>query len=248
MIIYFVANKLTHRLRLMIDIRQPADDPFPPDYFVDFLNLASTQEALGVNINYTSPLSRTIFDSFEDTGNASTISTLREISVIYRDQPVMAEVLTMTAGDWVFDDFQDDLERIIDRGMATALLYGDADYICNWFGGEEISLQMNHSTSEEFRASNYTPFVVDGEEYGVVRQYGNYSFVRLYNSGHEAPYYQPKASLEHFRRLINGLVIADGSSPVTDDYQTPGTPNATHTEPYPPLPTNATAAGLGGTK
>lgn len=126
--------------------------------------------------------------------------------------------------------------------MATALVYGDADYICNWFGGEAVSLQMNHRTSEEFRASNYTPFLVEGQEYGAVRQYGNVSFLRLYDAGHQAPYYQPKAMQEHFRRLINGLVIADGSALVTDDYQTPGTPNATHTQPYPPLATNATVA------
>lgn len=155
------------------------------------------------------------------------------------------DVLTLNiTGDFVFADFKADLERIIDRGMATALVYGDADYICNWFGGEAISLQMNHSTSEEFRASNYTPFLVDGEEYGAVRQYGNFSFLRLYDAGHETPYYQPKASLEHFRRLIHGLVIADGKALVTDDYQTSGTPNATHTQPFPALPTSSDTSAV----
>lgn len=36
--------------------------------------------------------------------------------------------------------------------------------------------------------------VVDGTEYGEVRQYGNLSFVRIYESGHEVPYYQRKSS------------------------------------------------------
>lgn len=96
---------------------------------------------------------------------------------------------------------------------------------------------MEHETSAEFRASNYTSFQVDGEEFGEIRQYGNFSFFRLYEAGHETPYYQPKAMLAHFERLINGLTLADGAGPVTSDYQTGGSPNATHTEPFPPLPT-----------
>jgi hypothetical protein len=36
--------------------------------------------------------------------------------------------------------------------------------------------------------------VVDGTEYGEVRQYGNFSFARIYESGHEIPYYQRKSS------------------------------------------------------
>jgi carboxypeptidase C (cathepsin A) len=32
--------------------------------------------------------------------------------------------------------------------------------------------------------------VVDGTEYGEVRQYGKFSFARIYESGHEIPYYQ----------------------------------------------------------
>jgi carboxypeptidase C (cathepsin A) len=36
--------------------------------------------------------------------------------------------------------------------------------------------------------------VVDGTEYGEVRQYGNFSFARIYESGHEIPYYQRKST------------------------------------------------------
>jgi carboxypeptidase C (cathepsin A) len=38
--------------------------------------------------------------------------------------------------------------------------------------------------------------VVQGTEYGEVRQYGNFSFARVYESGHEVPYYQRKISLQ----------------------------------------------------
>ena len=64
----------------------------------------------------------------------------------------------------------------------------------NWFGGEAISLAMEYTHSDEFRAAGYAPMMVDGTEYGEVRQYGNFSFARVYEAGHEIPYYQRKSS------------------------------------------------------
>ncbi|KAJ4371744.1 hypothetical protein N0V86_008297 [Didymella sp. IMI 355093] len=195
--------------RGVYDIRHPYDDPTPPDYFMDFLNLASTQEALGVNINYTSASSSPVFSGFSSTG------------------------------DFVYS-FIEDLSEILGYGVRVALLYGDADYICNWFGGEAVSLAVNHTDKAAFNAAGYTPFLVDGVEYGEVREYGNFSFTRVYEAGHEVPYYQPKASLEHFKRVLDHVVIADGSEVVTDDYSTNGTVKATHTESYVPLPPTST--------
>ena len=189
------------------DIRHPYDDPTPPTYFINFLDLASTQDALGVNINYTTDSSSSVGSGFSSTG------------------------------DFVWPNYLEDLEEILGYGVRVALIYGDADYICNWFGGEAISLAANFTHAEQFRAAGYTPFLVDGTEYGEVREYGNFSFTRIYEAGHEIPYYQPEASLEIFKRILNHVVIADGSQPVTEDYSTNGTAKATHTEPYVPLQT-----------
>lgn len=71
----------------------------------------------------------------------------------------------------------------------------------NWFGGQAISLAVEYTHSKEFRNAGYAPFVVDGTEYGEVRQYGNFSFARVYESGHEVPYYQRK-SIKHFFDLF----------------------------------------------
>lgn len=51
---------------------------------------------------------------------------------------------------------------------------------CDRFGGEAVSLEVNYPHKQEFAAAGYAPFVVDGEEYGEVRQYGNFSFLRIY--------------------------------------------------------------------
>ena len=86
--------------RGVYDIRHPYVDPTPPTYFVDYLNQADVQQALGVSINYTRTASPQIGTGFGNTG------------------------------DFVYNRFKKDLERILDRGLRVALIYGDADYIC----------------------------------------------------------------------------------------------------------------------
>ncbi|KAK8165630.1 Alpha/Beta hydrolase protein [Phyllosticta citrichinensis] len=140
------------------------------------------------------------------------------------------------SGDFVYPSFVKDLEMLLENGVRVALYYGDADYICNWFGGEAVSLAVNYTHAARFRAAGYAPFVVDNTEYGAVRQYGNFSFLRIYNAGHLVPYYQPLASLEMFRRSIEGLDVATGIQMAGAEFGSKGSPNATRTEPFVPLP------------
>ena len=207
---YIVGNN--GQIRGVYDVRHPYDDPTPPPYFEDYLNLASTQQAIGVDLNYTKAYSRQVGRGFTLTGDEVLRQSIRA------------------------------LERILDNGVRVNLIYGDADYICNWFGGEALSLQLEYAHAKEFRASGYVPFVVDGTEYGEVRQYGNFSFMRIYESGHEIPYYQPLASLEFFRRTLGNLILSDGSEPVTPDYGTDGQAQATHTNSFVPFPSSSSSS------
>ncbi|KAH8680595.1 serine carboxypeptidase [Xylariales sp. PMI_506] len=195
---YFSFNNLSS-----YDVRANAYSNFdiPPSYWVDYINTADVQNALGVDLNYTMS-SEQVWEGFTYTG------------------------------DWAYVSILENLETLLDAGVRVNLYYGDADYICNWMGGEAVSLQVNYTHSAEFQAAGYAPFVVDGTEYGAVRQYGNFSFVRIYDAGHEVPYYQPVAALEMLRRVLADLVISDGSEKVTPTYSTNGTASATHTEPY----------------
>ncbi|KAM3151665.1 hypothetical protein ABEW05_007983 [Botrytis cinerea] len=188
----------TYGERGAYDIRHPYDDPTPPTYFIDYLNLASTQNALGVNLNYTEDSSAEVYYAFQQTG------------------------------DFVYPSFLEDLEYLLAN---------------DWFGGEAISLAANYTHSAEFAAAGYAPFIVDGTEYGEVRQYGNFSFLRIYEAGHEVPYYQPVASLEFFRRTLLDLDIAEGKARVASNYSSPGIASATHTEPFVALPSSTSASG-----
>lgn len=159
--------------RGVYDIRHPYLDPTPPTYFLDLLNLASTQQALGVDTNYSSDANEETSYAFQETG------------------------------DFVYPNFIADLEMILATPVRVSLIYGDADYICNWFGGEAISLAANFTNKDKFAAAGYVPFMVDGVQYGETREYGNFSFTRIYESGHEVPFYQPIAALQLFNRTVS---------------------------------------------
>jgi hypothetical protein len=98
---------------------------------------------------------------------------------------------------------------------------------------------MNDTHSHQFRKAGYTPMTVNGVEYGETREYGNFSFTRVYESGHEVPYYQPVAALALFNRTINMFDIATGTKKIRLDYVTNGTAKATHTNSFVPLPTSS---------
>lgn len=88
--------------------------------------------------------------------------------------------------------------------------------------------------------------LVDGIEYGETREYGNFSFTRIYEAGHEVPYYQPIASLQLFNRTINNWDTATGTKKITPDLSTNGTARATHTNSFVPLP-STTVSGEAAT-
>ncbi|KAH8196941.1 hypothetical protein TruAng_008898 [Truncatella angustata] len=162
------------------DIRALASADPEPGYWINYVNTAFVQNALGVDLNYTSASSQQVQEGF------------------------------LSSGDWAYSKLPE-LENLLNLGVRVALIHGDADYLANWMGGEAISLAVNYTHSTEFRSSGYAPFMVNGTEYGESRQYGNFSFTRIYEAGHDVPFYQPSASLELFRRVLHNLAVSDGA-------------------------------------
>lgn len=70
----------------------------------------------------------------------------------------------------------------------------------------------------------------DGIVHGQVKQSGLFSFLRIYESGHEVPFYQPLASLEIFERALKQVDIATGKERINGTYKTVGTPTSTYRE------------------
>jgi Serine carboxypeptidase len=97
-----------------------------------------------------------------------------------------------------------------------------------------------------FHCAGYTNLSTsDNVVHGQVNQAGNFSFVRIYESGHEVAFYQPLASLEIFERAINRKDIATGKINPGSEYLTEGTKESTYREgnstiQFEVLPANAT--------
>lgn len=179
------------------DIAHLNPDPFPPPYFLGYLNQHWVQSALGVPINFTESVD-SVYDAFKKTGD-------------YPRSDVRG--------------YLEDLGYLLDSGIKVALVYGDRDYACNWIGGEEVSLSVNYTDAEKFRSAGYTDLHTNSSYVGgQVRQYGNFSFTRVYQAGHEVPAYQPETAHEIFYRALFNLDLATGniSTVKNDTYSTEG--------------------------
>lgn len=169
--------------------------------------------------------------------------------------------MNITAGDTVRGGQLEDLANLLRKGIRVALIYGDADWICNWLGGEAVSFALAaqlsdypsanassdsaSATSDQatylsgFNAAGYADIVVNSTYVGgAVRQWGNLSFSRIYDAGHMVPYYQPETAFTVFTRIIDGTDISTGEPIDSANFTSTGPRNATHTNSVPSQPSH----------
>lgn len=166
----------------------------------------------------------------------------------------------VATGDTIRGGLIDDLATLLSMNVRVALIYGDADYVCNWLGGEAISFAIASSLpsyptptsslpagstpppsyASGFPAAGYADIVVNKSYVGgVARQYGNLSFSRIYNAGHFVPYFQPETAFTLFTRIIQGTDLSFGDLIDLRSFGSEGPTNATYTTTatYSPTPT-----------
>jgi carboxypeptidase C (cathepsin A) len=101
---------------------------------------------------------------------------------------------------------------LADQGVYTVHFAGDADYICNWLGVSAIADAID---APGYHSAGFVNISTsDDLVHGQVKQADNVAFVRIYESGHEVPFYQPLVALEMFERVINGQDVATGEKRV----------------------------------
>jgi len=119
---------------------------------------------------------------------------------------------------------------LADEGVYTVHFAGDADYICNWLGVEAVVKDISPPGWSSAGFVNIS--TSDALVHGQVKQSDNVAFVRIYESGHEVPFYQPLVALEMFERVINGQDVATGKKRVAkgEGYKTVGTVKSEYRE------------------
>ena len=206
-----VSGIYNNKGRSVYDIAQSNLDPFPSSYYLEYLNTQSVQAAIGARVNYTQT-SDMVFTSFLGTG------------------------------DYVRGGQIEDLAALLASGIRVAFIYGDRDFICNWHGGEAVSFAVAAAASQlqpsysSWYGAGYAPIVANSSYIGgVVRQYGNLSFSRVYDAGHLVPAYQPETAFTIFTRIIQGEDVSTGEPVDLGSFGTQGDTNATHTNSAPAM-------------
>lgn len=136
--------------------------------------------------------------------------------------------------DEVHGGFLDAVGYLLDSGVKVHMMYGDRDFACNWIGGEMSSLAIPYSRANNFKKAGYTPLLTSEGVGGLTRQFGNFSFTRVYQAGHMIPMYQPEAAYEIFMRALFNRDIPTGLLPVHDELSTVGPSSTWHVKQAPP--------------
>ncbi|EGN97802.1 hypothetical protein SERLA73DRAFT_90909 [Serpula lacrymans var. lacrymans S7.3] len=121
-----------------------------------------------------------------------------------------------STGDWMRTS-KPDLESVIDSGIRVLIYDGDADYILNHDGVEAMINSLNTTSSALYAQQQFSPFVVNGTEAGLIKNADNFTFVLIYGAGHEVPAYKygnlsyGQAASQMFELAISGVV--NGTDP-----------------------------------
>ena len=197
--------------------------------------------------------------AYQEYLNNETVLAAIGARVNYTESNPYVQAGFVSTGDTIRGGQINDLASLLTMGVRVALIYGDADFLCNWYGGEAISFAVAAALPEYppatyaepgssappsyaagFPAAGYADIVVNKTYVGgAVRQYGNLSFSRIYNAGHFVPYFQPETAFTVFTRVIDGSDISLGDEINLSDFGSNGTANATYTTSasYSPTPT-----------
>ncbi|KAG1740419.1 Alpha/Beta hydrolase protein [Suillus paluster] len=94
------------------------------------------------------------------------------------------------------------LSTLANSGMKILIWAGDTDIICNWLGVHASVLAMDWQGNQTLHNTPFTNMTINGKPVAAVQNVDNFSFARVYESGHQVPAFQPKTALEIFSQVI----------------------------------------------
>lgn len=145
------------------------------DYLDEYLNLEYVKEAVGAeNIDIFTSCDDKVFNNF------------------------------ILSGDEM-KPFQQYVSELLEKGIPVLLYAGDKDFICNWLGNHAWSDALDYFQHDEFANAPLKPWITKDQKIaGEVKNYGIFTFLRVYDAGHMVPFDQPENSLDMVNRWIQG--------------------------------------------
>ncbi|KAI8957971.1 putative carboxypeptidase S1 [Daldinia sp. FL1419] len=108
------------------------------------------------------------------------------------------------SGDGMLDprSFISQLSAVVQAGVRVLIWTGDADYVSNWLGTLKVANTIEWSGKERFSIQDMTPYTFRGTQKGTFKALDNLTFMRIFEAGHNVPFYQPEASLQIFEQTM----------------------------------------------
>ncbi|KAF8273258.1 putative carboxypeptidase S1 [Lactarius quietus] len=100
------------------------------------------------------------------------------------------------------------LSDVVQSGLQVLLMAGDRDWICNTDGVQAVIAEMEFDQSTELNSAPLIPYTVGGVQYGTYKTAGNFTFVNVFEAGHQVPSYQPAFALQAFTQTINQQTLS----------------------------------------
>ncbi|KAF4552649.1 Serine carboxypeptidase-like protein 5 [Elsinoe fawcettii] len=94
--------------------------------------------------------------AYQEYLNNATVQQAIGARINYTESNARVQSAFIATGDTIRIDPLADLVTLLRKGVRVALMYGDADWICNWLGGEAISLALASLVAES-TSSGTTP-------------------------------------------------------------------------------------------
>ncbi|RIB27589.1 carboxypeptidase S1, CPD-S1 [Gigaspora rosea] len=159
------------------DIRTSYDSSLKEDY-INYLSKPEVMSAIGAKTKYVE-CSDTAYLAFTDTADLQVL------------------IFLCIARTSIYQ-----LAQVMNNGIPALFYFGDSDANCNWIGGLNVTKSIKWKYQKNFNSATLRDFTVNKAAVGQVQSSYGLTFVNVYHSGHEVPYYQPQNSLEMFTRWI----------------------------------------------
>lgn len=164
------------------DIRQPSNDPYPPETYVAYLQRPDIMKAIGAQVTYGECPDDPYY-LIANTGDDAR-SFLDTLSTVVQSG-ISTLIWAGDAGKCAF------LLQAFPSCEAVHLTTQYCiDWICNYLGNERAVNKVDYSDSAEFQAAPLQEYVLNGTSYGQFKGAGNLNYWRVYAAGHEVAYYR----------------------------------------------------------
>ncbi|KAG3114173.1 Serine carboxypeptidase-like [Phytophthora idaei] len=92
---------------------------------------------------------------------------------------------------------------LLNDDVRVLIYAGDADLVCNWHGNEAWTLALQWKGRDGFNAAPETSFITaNGTNAGKVRSFNQFTFLKVFNSGHMVPKDQPAVALDMLNKFL----------------------------------------------